>query len=96
MAARDRDVVVLVRTRVKGKWSQFHPARVPGDFIIVELASGQFDDYEMPMMTEDDTPWALAVPLDELDGIWGNFMSGMTYNWHSSGRLVELEKKWGI
>lgn len=23
-------------------------------------------------------------------------MSGMTYNWHQSGRLVELEKKWGI
>jgi polar amino acid transport system substrate-binding protein len=64
--------------------------------IMAELASGQFDDYEMPMKTEDDTPWALAVPLEELDGIWGNFMSGMTYNWHSSGRLVELEKKWGI
>ena len=23
-------------------------------------------------------------------------MSGMTYNWHQSGRLIELEKKWGI
>jgi len=34
--------------------------------------------------------------LEELDGIWGNFMSGMIYNWHSSGRLIELEKKWGI
>ncbi len=64
--------------------------------IMADLASGQYDDYEMPMMTEDDNPWALAVPLDELDGIWGNFMSGMIYNWHSSGRLVELEKKWGI
>jgi polar amino acid transport system substrate-binding protein len=64
--------------------------------IMAELASGQFDDYEMPMKTEDDTPWALAVPLEELNGIWGNFMSGMVYNWHSSGRLVELEKKWGI
>jgi len=64
--------------------------------IMADLASGQYDDYEMPMATEDDNPWALAVPLDELDGIWGNFMSGMTYNWHSSGRLVELEKKWGI
>ncbi len=40
--------------------------------------------------------WALAVPLEELNGIWGNFMSGMIYNWHSSGRLIELEKKWGI
>ncbi len=64
--------------------------------IMADLASGQYDDYEMPMMTEDDNPWALAVPLDELDGIWGNFMSGMIVNWHSSGRLIELEKKWGI
>ncbi len=64
--------------------------------IMADLASGQYDDYEMPMATEDDTPWGLAVPLDELDGIWGNFMSGMIYNWHRTGRLIELEKKWGI
>ncbi len=64
--------------------------------IMADLASGQYDDYEMPMKTEDDNPWALAVPLKELNGIWDNFMSGMIYNWHSSGRLIELEKKWGI
>ena len=64
--------------------------------IMADLASGQYEDYEMPMATEDDTPWGLAVPLDEKDGIWGNFMSGMTYNWHRTGRLIELEKKWGI
>ncbi len=64
--------------------------------IMADLASGQYDDYEMPMATEDDNPWGLAVPLDELNGIWGNFMSGMTVNWHASGRLIELEKKWGI
>ncbi len=64
--------------------------------IMADLASGQYDDYEMPMQTEDDTPWGLAVPLDEKDGIWGNFMSGMIYNWHRTGRLIELEKKWGI
>ena len=23
-------------------------------------------------------------------------MSGMQYNWHRSGRLIELEAKWGI
>ena len=64
--------------------------------IMADLASGQYDDYEMPMATEDDTPWGLAVPLDEKDGIWGNFMSGMIYNCHRTGRLIELEKKWGI
>lgn len=64
--------------------------------IMADLASGQYDDFEMPLNTEDDTPWGLAVPVAEKDGIWGNFMSGMIYNWHRSGRLIELEKKWGI
>lgn len=64
--------------------------------IMADLASGQWDGFEMPLNTEDDTPWGLAVPLDEKDGIWGHFMSGMIYNWHRSGRLIELEKKWGI
>ena len=64
--------------------------------IMADLASGDWDDYEMPLKTEDDNPWALAVPIEEVDGIWGKFMSGMIFNWHQSGRLIELEEKWGI
>ena len=30
------------------------------------------------------------------DCIFGNFMSGLTYNLHQSGKLIELERKWGI
>lgn len=61
-----------------------------------DLASGNFDDFEMPLKSEDDNPWALAVPIKEKDCVFGNFMSGLTYNLHSSGKLIELEKKWGI
>jgi polar amino acid transport system substrate-binding protein len=64
--------------------------------IMKELASGDWNDYEMPMSSEDDTPWGLAVPLDERGSVWGNFMSGLVYNWHASGQLVAWEKKWGI
>jgi polar amino acid transport system substrate-binding protein len=64
--------------------------------IAADLASGNYDDFEMPFKTEDDNPWALAVPLDEQDSIFGRFMSGMQFNWHQSGRLLELETKWGI
>ncbi len=64
--------------------------------IVVDLQSGDWDDFEMPLPTEDDNPWALAVPLDEQACVFGRFMSGMQYNWLQSGRLIELEAIWGI
>ena len=64
--------------------------------IMSDLSSGNYDSYEMPLASEDDNPWGLAVPIDEKDCIFGNFMSGLTYNLHQSGKLIELEKKWGI
>ena len=64
--------------------------------IMSDLSSGNWDDFEMPLASEDDNPWGLAVPLAEKDCVFGNFMSGLTYNMHQSGKLIELEKKWGI
>ena len=64
--------------------------------IMSDLSSGHYNDFEMPLSSEDDNPWGLAVPLGERGCVFGNFMSGMTYNWHQSGRLIALEKKWGI
>jgi len=61
-----------------------------------DLSSGDFDDFEMPLASEDDNPWGLAVPLAEKDCVFGHFMSGLTFNMHQSGQLIELEKKWGI
>jgi polar amino acid transport system substrate-binding protein len=64
--------------------------------IMSDLSSGEYGDFEMPLSSEDDNPWGLAVPLAEKSCVFGKFMSGMQYNWLSSGRLIELEKKWGI
>jgi polar amino acid transport system substrate-binding protein len=61
-----------------------------------DLSSGNWEEFEMPLDSEDDNPWGLAVPLAEQSCVFGNFMSGMQYNWHRSGRLIELEAKWGI
>ncbi len=61
-----------------------------------DLASGNWDEFEMPLVSEDDNPWGLAVPLAEKNCIFGNFMSGLSYNMLADGTLVELEKKWGI
>ncbi len=64
--------------------------------IMSDLSSGNYDEFEMPLASEDDNPWGLAVPLAEKDCVFGRFMSGMQYNWHQSGRLIELEEKWSI
>lgn len=61
-----------------------------------DLASGEWGDYEMPLPSEDDTPWGLAVATPEKDCVFGQFMSGMEFNWLQSGYLIDLEKKWGI
>lgn len=64
--------------------------------IAADLASGQYDAFEMPLTSEDNNPWALAVPIAERHCVFGRFMSGMQFNWHQSGELIALEEKWGI
>ncbi len=61
-----------------------------------DLSSGNWDDFEMPLSSEDDNPWGLAVPLAEKSCVFGQFMSGLQYNWHREGTLIALEAKWGI
>lgn len=67
-------------------------------FIESTLAAGdaKWKDYEMPLVTEDEQPWAVAVPLPELNGPWGEFMKKVSVEWHKNGTLLALEKKWGI
>ncbi len=64
--------------------------------IMSDLSSGEWESYEMPLTSEDATPWALAVALEDRDCVLGNMMSGLQYNWLQSGTLIELEEKWGI
>jgi len=64
--------------------------------LMSSLASGEWDEFEMPLPTEDAKSWGLAVPKAEENCVLGRFMSGMVYNWHRDGSLVDLEEKWGI
>ena len=64
--------------------------------ISADIASGEWEGYEMPVDTVFSNPWGLAVPIEEQNGIWGTFMSGMAYNWHKDGTLIALEEKWGV
>jgi polar amino acid transport system substrate-binding protein len=60
------------------------------------LADPKWAAYEMPLETIMAEPWGLAVKLEERDGSWGQFMAKTVTDWHRSGKLIELEKKWNI
>jgi polar amino acid transport system substrate-binding protein len=64
--------------------------------VMADLASGDWKGYEMPVSVLFNNPWAAAVPIEELNKPWGIFMAGIAYRWQVSGKLIELEKKWGL
>jgi polar amino acid transport system substrate-binding protein len=53
-------------------------------------------NYASPLPSILEATWGLAVPLPEVDKEYGQFMSGVVYNWHRSGKLLALAKKWDI
>jgi len=63
-------------------------------FIIAKLQDPKWADYEMPLPTMDDAPWGLAVKHGEYR--FYGMMSEMIMKWHRTGRIIELEKKYGI
>ena len=60
------------------------------------LADPKWAGFEMKLPTILEEPWGIAVRLDEREGPWGKYMSEAIADWHESGRLIELEKKWEI
>ncbi|HEY9538991.1 MAG TPA: transporter substrate-binding domain-containing protein [Kiloniellaceae bacterium] len=63
-------------------------------FIVSRLAEAEWKDWKMPLPTIDDAPWGVAVKKGE--PAFAALMSGMVVNWHLSGRIIELEKKYGL
>lgn len=63
-------------------------------FLASRLQEDQWSAYEMPLQTIDDKPWGVAVKHGEER--MARFMSGMVVEWHVSGRIIELEKKYGV
>lgn len=62
------------------------------------LAGGdpKWKDYEMPLASEDPQLWAIGVRLSDLNAPFGEFLKKTSVEWHKTGKLLELEKKWGI
>ncbi len=64
--------------------------------IMADIETPEWQDYEMPVTTLYNNPWAAAVPIEELNKGWGAFMAGMAYRWQGEGKLIELAKKWNV
>jgi polar amino acid transport system substrate-binding protein len=60
------------------------------------LGDPKWAAFEMPLETILDEPWGAAVKLEDRNGPWGQFMAKTLTEWHRSGKLVEVEKKWNI
>lgn len=52
--------------------------------------------FEMPLPTVHVLPWAIALHQDQAGGRLEALVSGAIVDWHRSGRLVALERRWGI
>ena len=63
-------------------------------FIVSRLAETDWEGWKMPLPTIDDAPWGVAVQKGE--DAFAALMSGMVVNWHLSGRILELEQKYGL
>src|SRR3546814_7496690 len=63
-------------------------------FIVSRLAEAEWKVWKMPLPTIDDAPWGVAVKKGE--PAFAALMSGMVVNWHLSGRIIVLEKKYGL
>jgi polar amino acid transport system substrate-binding protein len=54
----------------------------------------RWGDFKMPLTTEADAPWGLAVANGDKK-MW-QFVADTTTDWHRTGFIAELEKKWGL
>ncbi|MEH6547987.1 MAG: transporter substrate-binding domain-containing protein [Sneathiella sp.] len=61
---------------------------------VATLQLPEWADYEMPLPTIDDAPWGLAVKNGEPG--FHKLMEKMVVDWHKTGRILELETKWGV
>jgi polar amino acid transport system substrate-binding protein len=63
-------------------------------FIGGKLTDADWSGYEMTLPGIMETPWAIAVKLGEA-GLQ-KVLEDIHKDWMKSGRIVELEKKWGV
>ena len=59
-----------------------------------QLLDPEWKDYEVPLKSILVEPWGLAVKLGEND--FAKFVHDAIIDWHKTGFILGLEKKWGL
>jgi polar amino acid transport system substrate-binding protein len=56
----------------------------------------KWQNFKIATPVVGDVPWAAAVRLDDLNAPFGKLLAETIVDWHRSGMIADLEKKWGI
>ncbi|MBI1774556.1 MAG: transporter substrate-binding domain-containing protein [Proteobacteria bacterium] len=65
--------------------------------LAARLTRGErWSGFELPLPSEEPWTWGIGVPLDERNGPYGKLISGIVTDWHRSGKLIELQRRWGL
>lgn len=66
--------------------------------LLLEMAAQQptFSDFTVPLKSEDRQYHSIGVRKGEADSAFGKKLSEIVIDWHRTGYLKELNKKWGI
>lgn len=69
-----------------------------GNTAIAQLLTdtANWGNYDAPLLTINESPWVMAVKLDEKDKALAKAISDLLAGWHKDGTLIALEKKWGL
>ncbi len=59
-------------------------------------APEKWKDFSISTAVVANVPWGAAVRLEDREGPLGKMLSATIRDWHKSGFLIGLEKKWGI
>lgn len=62
--------------------------------LIGQLQTPEWQDYEMPLRSILPQPWGMAVSRGNTE--LARFVGGVVRNWHATGYIETLEKRWRI
>lgn len=72
-------------------------AVIYGDLeLAIQLSDPAWSGYTMPLESRDELPWSIGVRKGDKSDALYKFLSDTVKDWHKTGYLMEVNKKWGL